>query len=274
MCSALFFARPKERVPHMLKFTLSAAVAAVAVTSSLSTASPVVINDPAKITDGFVYEAIPLASASQLAAAAPGMNQSIGVGLTGSETTRRISGLIRFDLTGVSFNPATERATLTLRNIGVSFIEPPASSVSNPTAAQPVTVGLKRIDSSWSFNTVSYVPGSFSFGGPQQLNAGRPTINASVIDSEVVSSVGQDVTFDISAQVDAWLNGATSNFGLYLEQTSAAEFISGDGWAVANFASSRVSGGVGIPTLTISAIPEPASLAVLAGLGALVLRRR
>jgi hypothetical protein len=259
----------------MSKFTLSAAVAAVGVASSFANASPVVINDPAKITDGFVYEAIPLASAQQLSTSGfPGMPQSLGVGVTGSDTVRHISSLIRFDLSGVTFNPATERATLTLRNIGVSFIEPPASVVADPTVAQPVTVGLKRIDSAWSYNSVSYTAGSFSFGGPLQTNTGRPAVNSTVIDAEDVTGVGQTVTFDISSQVNAWLNGGTSNFGLYVEQTSPATFIAGDGWAVANFASSRVSGGVGIPTFTISAIPEPATLAALAGLGALVLRRR
>jgi hypothetical protein len=261
----------------MLKLTLSAAVAVVAALSSVPTAAlaaPVVIADPAKITDGFVYEAIPLASASQLSGAAPGMNQSLGVGVTGSTTVRHISSLIRFDLTGVTLNPATERATLTLRNIGVSFIEPPASSVSDPTVTQPISVGLKRIDSAWSYNTTSYNAGSFSFGGPQQANVGRPAVDATVIDTELVSAVGQAITFDITAQVQAWLASPSTNFGLYIEQTSAPEFISGDGWAVANFASSRVSGGVGGPAFAITAIPEPASLAILASVGTLILRRR
>lgn len=259
----------------MLKSTLSAAVAAVAIASApAAMALPVVINDPAKITDGFVYEAFPTASASQLSSASPGMNQSLGVGVTGGSPIRNISSLIRFDLTGVTLNPATERATLTLRNIGVSFIEPPASSVANVTATQPITVALHPIDSAWAYSSVSYLPGlSPPLFGPQLNNAGRPTINASTAASASVSAVGQDVTFDITSQVNAWLTNPGTNFGFYIDQTSAPEFISGDGWAVANFASSRVAGGVGIPTFAITAIPEPTTLALLAGT-VLFLRRR
>jgi hypothetical protein len=247
------------------------AVLTLASLTSAAMAAPTVINDPAKITDGFIYQSIPVASASQLASASPGMNSSLGVGVTGGASPRAITTFIRFDLTGVTFNPATERATLTLTNIGTSFIVPPASGVTDPTVSQPVTVSLRPVLSAWNFNTISFAPGSFSFGGPPQTNAGQPTggYGSPLADTEQVTAVGQVVTFDISSQLQSWLNTPASNFGLNIYQTSAPELVSGN-WAVANFSSSR---GSSVPTLRVAVIPEPTTLAALSMAGLMLVRR-
>jgi hypothetical protein len=82
-------------------------------------------------------------------------------------------------------------------------------------------------------------------------------------------------SLDVTAVVDAWIDGSVPNygFGLWAESTSAAQ---GSDLDFASMENPIVGGGYFGPRLTSVAIPEPATIGlVLVGLvGALVVRKR
>jgi hypothetical protein len=256
---------------------MSAAIAVGGLVSSLQ-AQQIVIDNPAVITDGFIYQSIPTVSASQLAGFNTGMDGSLGVGITGGATPRSITSLIRFDLASLAGLPPEATATLRLTNIGTSFIVPPASGVTDPTASQPITIGVRKVTSPCSFNSVSFVPGTGSLGGPAQTNAGQPTYDSlGPVDTETVSSIGQVVELDVTSIVFSWVLGSfnnnANNFGFSLVQTSSPTAIPQAGWAVANFGSSRNTLASARPQLILN-IPEPTTLFAVAATSLVLLRRK
>ncbi|MFT3786602.1 MAG: DNRLRE domain-containing protein [Tepidisphaeraceae bacterium] len=215
--------------------------------SSSTQAAPATLSGTAVTTDGFIYSFNFLATNTmdQLAVYYP-TTLAAGVNPSGLHNIR---SLMKFDLTGVSFNPATEKATITVTNTASPFGD-------NPSAAYPVTVGAYGITSAWSTSTTTWLS--------------QPTIAATHADAQVFSSPSGTTTFDISGLMDGWVNGSVANNGVMFISESGP-VVSQAGTVFPSFLASRAASGQ--PVLAIVALPEPATMAGLAIAGLALLRR-
>lgn len=229
-----------------LSFAIAAAVAAA---STAAFATPIVLApDEASSKDTFVYSAIPsglpFGNATYLGASV----ESSGV--------HTVASLIQFDLTGVTLN-AGEKATLSV--YARSKAGTPFSSVaSDPSPTAPVIVDVLRVTGPWDEATTTWstMPGALGTVSDEQ--------------SFTVTELNRYYTVDITQFVSSWIGNPAENFGILLKQRSVVP-VPGAPDAAAVFQS---SGAANRPTLAITAIPEPMSLAGLGFVTMLMGRRR
>lgn len=224
---------------------LGGAVAGLAMTSA-ALASPAVIQpNEAASKDTFVYSAIPsglpFGNATYLGASVESSGQ------------HTVNSLIQFDLAGVTLS-AGETAKFSIASR--SKAGTPFSNVaSDPSATAPVTVDVYAVTSAWDEGTTTY--------------SSQPSIAPAPVASFTVTGTGNVYTVDITGLVAGWLAAPGTNNGVELRQRSIVTVPGGPDAAVV-FES---AGGAFAPRLSI-AVPEPATLASLAGLSMLVGRRR
>lgn len=224
----------------------AAALAAACVISALPASAATVIKpDAATSKDTFVYSFLPAFNFNS-----GGFSSVLASGLTTSNHNLRT--LVQFDLTGISMQPG-DIATLNLfvsDAVGLGF-----PGVANPTTTDPVTIDAFPITAAWDANLVSW-------------NA-QPTFG-SAVDDVLVDGVGRYFTFDVTSQVQTWLNDPSSNFGFSLQQRTVVPTPAGS--AVALYHSSA---NANRPFLYVGVVPEPGAILGLAAAGGmLTLRRR
>ncbi len=229
-----------------MRLTTLSALSALTLAAS-AMANPVVISpDEATSKDTFTYSAIP--------SGLPFGNATyIGASLE-SSGIHTVHSLIQFDLTGVSLN-ANEAATLSVyarSKAGTPF----ATVSSDPSATSPVTVDVYKVLGAWDEASVTF--------------SNEPAIDPTPIGSFVVTGLDQYYGVDVSSLVSAWLAAPATNFGFELRQHAVVP-VAGAPDAAAVFQS---SGAANRPTLSISVVPEPISLASVATASLLMGRRR
>lgn len=228
-----------------LKSVAAAALIGLGLSSAAFAAPATIQPNETASKDTFIYSAIPtglpFGNATYLGAS---------IETSGVHT---VHSLIQFDLTGVSL-AAGETAKL---NIGTrsKAATPFANVASDPSPTAPVTVDVYAITSAWDEGTTTF--------------STQPTIAPVPLASFVVTSTSMVYSVDVTAAVAAWLAAPATNNGFELRQRSIAT-VPGAPDAAAVFHS---AGGAVPPSLTI-AVPEPTTLASLAGLSMLVGRRR
>lgn len=232
----------------MLRQSVSgmAALAAACVFSALPASAATVIQPgPATSKDTFVYSFLPTFNFNS-----GGFSTVLASGLTSSNHNLRT--LVQFDLAGVTMQ-AGDIATLNLfvsDAVGLGF-----PGVANPTPANPVPIDAFPLTAAWDAGLVSW-------------NA-QPTFGGAV-DDLLVDGVGRYFTFDVTSQVQSWLNDPSSNFGFSLQQRAVV--ATPEGSAVALYHSSA---NANRPFLYVGAVPEPGAILGLAAVGGmLTLRRR
>ena len=181
---------------------------------------------------------------------------AVGGGPAGPTASHFTRTLIKFDLTGVTLNPG-EKATLGLyvrNNDPVG--ESPSFGVS-PTPGLPITVSVLPATQPWTETVVTW----------NSYTATATT--GATITSTVVDSIGKYYTFDVTPQVQAWIDNPATNLGFELRGNTV---VSGRTYVYAIFDSSAAANR---PYLEVAAVPEPASaLAGTLALGILAARRR
>jgi hypothetical protein len=230
-------------MPRNCRFWL-AACAAVALLPTISIANPIIIQPAeADSKDVFVYEFLPTFNFD-----GGQFGTILGAGKTG--IGHDFQSLLQFDLTGVTLG-ANEQATLNLYVGSTSS----AGFGNDPTAATPVTDDVFPITQAWGEATATW--------------GNQPSTGATSVGSTIIDSIDHYVSFDITAQVQSWLNDPSSNLGVLVSQRD----IVGGGQTAAIFDSSA---GTNRPFLQIAAVPEPATagMAAIVALGALSRRRR
>ncbi len=172
---------------------------------------------------------------------------------------------IGFDVSGVAASGADVlSATLNLYVIDGealvgSILGQPAFG--NPSPASPLPTGVYLPDGTWNEQTITWD----NEPGEQMLLS---TIN--------LTGVEQWATWDVTAAVKAWADGAVNN-GLFIEQEEVvASATALTNVAAALYASSAFDNAAVRPFLSITVVPEPTSLALAAllAIGGVCLRRR
>jgi hypothetical protein len=225
---------------------LIAAIGLTMACTSAVFATPVTIQpNEAASKDTFVYSAIPsglpFGNATYLGAS---------LETSGAHT---VHSLIQFDLTGVTLAVGeTAKFSIASRSkAGTPF----SSVASDPSPTAAVTVDVYPITSTWDEGTVTY--------------SSQPSVGPALT-SFVVNGIGQVSSVDVTALVAGWLAAPATNFGLELRQRAVVT-VSGAPDAAVVF---DAAGGTIAPSLSVVAVPEPATLATFAGLSMLVARRR
>lgn len=227
-----------------LSFPLAAALSAISATAF---ATPQVIApDESTSKDTFTYSAIPsglpFGSATYIGASV----ESSGV--------HTVHSLIQFDVSTSSVN-ASEAAALKL--YARSKAGTPFSSVaSDPSPTAPVTVDVYKVLGAWDEATVTF--------------SDEPAVDPTPVGSFTVTNLNQYYSVDITDLVKSWITTPASNFGLELRQHAISP-VAGAPDAAVVFQS---SGAANRPTLEISFVPEPMTLAGLGFLSMLSRRRR
>ncbi len=191
----------------------------------------------------------------------PNINEPVLTGNSGNTW-------IQFDLPSADANAVTS-ATL---NLFALDGEGATGAFANPTAAKSVTIDVHESSAAWDEQTLTWET--------------EPAAGA-LVTTTVQDSVGDWVSFDVTALVKAWLDGSKDNNGVVLSQR---DVVASDNQALAGLekvhASLFASSGFGDPArfgddptlrpfLQINGVPEPASVSILAiGAGVLMLRRR
>jgi len=156
--------------------------------------------------------------------------------------------LLQFDLAGLALTAAqVVHATINLYQV------PGLPPFEDPSKAHPVTTDLKRVTEAWGEQTVTWDT--------------RPSVDPTPVATVMQSAVNQWVQFDITGLVRDWLNNPLANFGVEISQRGIVEIpVPGDTrYAASLYASSAYPVAADHPFLAITAVPEPASLVVLAG---------
>jgi hypothetical protein len=171
--------------------------------------------------------------------------------------------LLEFDLSGLAIAAnRVKTATISL------FALPALGAFESPTALNPVIVELRRVVEAWSEQTATWED--------------DPATVATPVTSVMQSDVNQWITFDVTDLVKTWLDDSATNFGVEFAQRDVVEIPQPGGardrYVASLFASSAFADPSLRPMLTVTEVPLPAALPMLAvamgGLGALRLRRR
>lgn len=219
----------------------AAAGMVIAGMAASAVASPVTLQPTAaQGQDAFVYQSMPTWNFDS-----SGFEKFIVLGK--STAGHDLNGLIKFDLTGVSLAPG-ETATL---NLYVQPTESTGFAGVSPTSAGPAVAQVFAATSSWSAGSVNW-------------NSG--IAGGSLLTSQAIDGTGKWITFDVTSQVQSWVSGSATNNGFLLSQEAA---VNSGGWVGLVFDSSAATNR---PFLQV--VPEPASLAGLAIIGGVLLRRR
>jgi hypothetical protein len=164
-----------------------------------------------------------------------------------------LQSLIHFDLSaaGITSIEPGETALLQLYSVDITA----SGFGKNPSASYPLTVDLFAND-----------PASTAFTEATKWPA-RPTTIAPAVDSETITGINGWVSFDVTAQIQAWLANPSLNEGFTIIARDVVN--SPEGKVGVLFNSSNK--GATAPILTV--VPEPTMLGLLA-VGALFARRR
>lgn len=175
----------------------------------------------------------------------------LAAGQTGSG--HDFEAFVQFDLSSVSLT-ADDVASATVSLYAISSESTGFGASSSST--YPLDVSAYAATSNWSE--------SLTWGS-------RPTYNATAADTVTMTGVNQLYTFDVTDAVKAWLTTPSSNFGLRIAADEILRTTPGNTAVIAVFDSASGPNG---PALNITAVPEPTSVAVIAGIGAAMLLRR
>jgi hypothetical protein len=185
--------------------------------------------------DGFVYSGAPIAVSS--------FYPVIVVGKTAG-AAHDTESLVQFDLSTVGSTAA--QVTSATLNLWVSDVTVTGFGL-NPDVSNPLQVDLFPATAVWDRSTAQW--------------STRPATGAQ-ISSVVVTSIGHLISFDVTSAIQSWLSTPSSNFGLLLRADSVVG-ASGSYHYVA-FSSGFGNQSATAPYLTV--VPEPASMALAAGL--------
>ncbi len=171
----------------------------------------------------------------------------------GENRAHGIRSLLQFDLGLLALTPAqVGSATINL------YALPALGAFESPTAANPVTTDLRRVTGNWSETTVTWET--------------APAVAAPVVSSVTQDSVNRWVSFDATALVRDWLADPASNKGVELSQRGVVEIEkpgARDRYFASLYASSNAADGWQRPYLSVTAVPEPSTYALmLGGIGA------
>lgn len=220
-----------------------AALSAMAI-GSVVLGQTVIQPTAAESKDTFVYSFLPTFNFN----ASPGFDVILASGR--SSTGHDLRSLIQFDLTSASLAPG-QIATL---NLFVTDRTAVGFPVADPSPAFPVQADLFPVTQAWDAAAVTW--------------GSQPATGATAVASEAIDGVNKYVTFDVTSQVQAWLDNPASNFGFSIQQP---EVVLNGGSVQAVYHS---AGNTQRPFLYVGPVPEPTTLAVLASAGGLLILRR
>lgn len=168
------------------------------------------------------------------------------VGMAGEERAHDTKTLIQFDLGFLRLSPHQVAGAW----INVHAL-PGLPPFTNPTAANPIVTELRSITQSWGETTATW--------------ENRPAVSG-VMAQATQTGVNQWVRFDVTSLVRDWLANPATNHGVELSQP---DIVMLDGKPIASlYASSAFADAELRPYLSVSAVPEPETYALMAaGLG-------
>lgn len=168
------------------------------------------------------------------------------IGSQGEIRAHDARSLIQFDLSFLNLT-AAQVATASI-NV---YALPGLPAFANPTADTPVVTELRQVIQPWGETTATW--------------ENRPLVSAALTQA-TQNGINQWVTFDVTGLVRDWLNDRTPNHGVELSQPDVT--LLGSRPVGSLYASSAFDDPNLRPFLSISAVPEPQSYALLiAGLG-------
>jgi PEP-CTERM motif len=179
----------------------------------------------------------------------------------GENRAHGIRSLLQFDLGFLALTAAqVGSATINL------YALPALGAFESPTPDNAVTTDLRRVTGTWGETTVTWET--------------APTVAAPVVSSVTQDGVNRWVSFDATALVRDWLADPASNNGVELSQRGVVDIeVPGarDRYFASLYASSNAADAWQRPYLSVTAVPEPSTYALmLAGVGAVgwLARRR
>lgn len=168
------------------------------------------------------------------------------VGTQGEIRAHDARSLIQFDLSFLDLTASQVAAA----SINV-YALPGLPAFANPTGDAPIVTELRQVIQPWSETTATW--------------ENRPLVSAALTQA-TQNGINQWVTFDVTGLVRDWLNDRTPNHGVELSQPDVMLL---NGRPIGSlYASAAFDDPTLRPFLSISAVPEPQSYALLmAGLG-------
>ncbi len=168
------------------------------------------------------------------------------IGPRGEQRAHDARSLIQFDLSFLNLTAAqVAGASLNV------YALPGLPAFANPTATVPVVTELRQVIQPWSETLVTW--------------ANRPLVSAALTQASQ-TGVDQWVAFDVTGLVRDWLSDRTVNYGVELSQPHVT--LLGGRPIGSLYASSAFDDPTLRPFLSISAVPEPQTYALMfAGLG-------
>lgn len=223
-----------------------AAVAAVVGVSTVAGAAQYVVQpNEAASKDAWAYQFGPYGSAF------PNM---LAVGNTGPTSAHSQQSAVQFDLSSV----ATTADQVQSAVIRLYLADATVSGFgANPSAAYPISISMYGATSDWTEGSLVW--------------ATLPTYNPVAADTEVISTYGLWVEFDVTDLAKGWLDGSVSNYGVRLIQDVMVRNASNIA-VIGVFNSASVAGFE--PSLVVTTVPQPAAITMMGLAGTALLRRR